>query len=134
MLTVIAVLILFVLFYRVYQAERDYDHRTQRDREAREERAHRREMARSALKRAIEFLNEPKYREMDYALGTGEQVRRAEKITAAKTWEEVETIACGEDLEIEKDKRSSMEELSRQDERMKREEEKEREDEFREPE
>lgn len=103
-LTVIALLILFALLHRIYQVEREFRYRLHRDYEEREERDRRRERARRALGEAIKTLHDPEYEKLDFALGTGHGVARAERIMAAKTWEEVEAIACGDDLETERDK------------------------------
>lgn len=69
-----------------------------------DDREQRRSFAREKLKEAMELLNDPKFSEMDHALGTGHGVRWAERMLAAKTWDEVEAIAEGEDLETVKDK------------------------------
>jgi hypothetical protein len=68
------------------------------------QRQHRREQAKKGLKRATEELADPRFKETDYALGTGHGYRRDERILSAKTWEEVEAIVFGEDLETEKDR------------------------------
>jgi hypothetical protein len=77
---------------------------TLEERERIEKRERRRTRAREQLKEAMDTLADPHFCEMDYGLGTGHGVRRAERILAAKTWDEVEEIAHDEDLETVKDK------------------------------
>jgi len=84
--------------------ERSLDHTVTLQQSRQNERQHRRERAKDELRRAAEELADPKFKEVDYALGTGHGYRRDERILSAKTWEEVEAIVFGEDLETEKDK------------------------------
>ena len=64
----------------------------QLDREKAKEitRQNRKEGAERALKEAIRDLSDPKFKEMDYALGTGHGYRRAKRIVEAKSWSEIE--------------------------------------------
>jgi hypothetical protein len=74
-----------------------------REQEKDGERQNRRERASEELKRAVRQLSDPKYEEMDYALGTGHGHRRAERIVRAKTFDEIERIVNGEDVPTELD-------------------------------
>jgi hypothetical protein len=67
------------------------------------EKERRRAFARKELEEAMDRLQDSKFCEMDRALGTGHGVRRAERILAAKTWDEIEQIVEGEDLETVKE-------------------------------
>lgn len=124
MVTVIAGLILLalgcllvLLWQGLHVAELYVHHRIKSDLDAKEERPQRRERARHELKRAIEFLEDPKNERLDYAFGTGHQAHRAEKILAAKSWEELEAIARGDDLDILKDKLYESDYFRKRDER-----------------
>jgi|WetSurMetagenome_2_1015567.scaffolds.fasta_scaffold55182_2 hypothetical protein len=63
----------------------------------------RRERAHEALKRAVQELSDPHFKEMDHALGTGHGYRRAERIVNAKSFDEIERIDNGDDVPTELD-------------------------------
>ncbi len=80
-------------------------------------RKYRREQAKKELKRAAEELADPKNEEIDYALGTGHGHRKNERLLNAKTWDEVEAIVFGEDLETERDEMDYWRFVERRDEK-----------------
>ena len=84
--------------------EADFNYKLDLVQRQENQRKYRRECAEKELKRAAEELSDPRFKETDYALGTGHGHRRDERLLNAKTWEEVEAIVFCEDLDTEKDK------------------------------
>ena len=106
-ISALAVVLAFAVYFlarcaRCLEAEFNYKLALQERQE--NECKHRRDCAAKALKQAADELSDPRFRDTDYTLGTGHGHRRAERIVNAKTWEEVEAIVFGEDLDTEKDK------------------------------
>jgi hypothetical protein len=90
------------MLVRIFNGALDVLEATEKRRENRRENSRR--YAKEALKVALLEMSDPKFKEMDYNLGTGHGYRRNERLLNAKTWDEVEAIASGEDLETYKDK------------------------------